>query len=199
MALGYGKGLGEVGMTYSDQLKWRLLPGLAAMAALNCHHVPPLHPVLGFGMATAPNKDHKSGQIASPEDSEGLDETDAVDELEAVGAEVDGLSVQRMSMAESINGRQPRGLGSRFRSSTAPLYLFLIITNTSDESQEVIVTFESDSGHAARNISLQIPPRVRRWRTWTYPRTIRQPGLWVAILSTSDGVELARERFEVSE
>ena len=186
-------------MTYSDQLKWRLLPGLAAVAALNCHHAPQLQPVQGFAVAAATTKDHKSGQIASPDASQNLDETDAVDQLEVVGAEVDGLSVQRMSMAESISGRQPHGLGSRFRSSTAPLYLFLIITNTSDRGQEVIVTFESDSGHAARNISLQIPPRVSRWRTWTYPRSIRQAGLWVAILSTPDGVELARERFEVSE
>jgi hypothetical protein len=186
-------------MTYSDQLKWRLLPGLAALAAFNCHHVPQLHQAQGFGFAAATDKGNKSGQIASPEANDDLDDSDAVDGLELVGAEADGLSVQRMSMAESVSGRQPRGLGSRFRSSTAPLYLFLVITNSSDETQEVIVTFESDSGHAARNISLQIPPRVSRWRTWTYPRTIRQPGLWIAILSTSDGVELARERFEVSE
>jgi len=46
-------------------------------------------------------------------------------------------------------------------------------------------------------VTLDIPARSERWRTWARTRNLTAPGTWQAVVKGGDGVELGRVPFEV--
>ena len=47
------------------------------------------------------------------------------------------------------------------------------------------------------HVKLTVPGSQPHYRTWGNTRMIRDPGHWVAVVSTADGVELGRAPFDV--
>jgi hypothetical protein len=54
-----------------------------------------------------------------------------------------------------------------------------------------------DTKATVGHVKLTVPGTSERFRTWGNTRLIRDPGHWVAVVSTADGVELGRAPFEV--
>lgn len=104
------------------------------------------------------------------------------------------FGVRRLIVARGIEDREPLGAASRFESNNDRLYAFVEAVNEGDAGQLVVV-FENEEGDEVGNINLEIPANVPRWRTWAWSQRVREPGRWTAVIRTSDGTELARERF----
>ncbi len=54
-----------------------------------------------------------------------------------------------------------------------------------------------DTKATVGHVQLSVPGGAQRFRTWGNTRMIRDPGHWVAVVSTVEGVELGRAPFEV--
>ena len=111
--------------------------------------------------------------------------------------EGESLSVRRLIVAHGVEDHEPVGSSSRFNTDDERVFAFMEMANPSDEAKQVIVTFESNDGTAVGHVRVNVPANAPRWRTWAWSRQINRPGTWTAVLSTPDGTELGRERFEV--
>jgi hypothetical protein len=105
--------------------------------------------------------------------------------------------VRRLAVATSISGHEPVGTGTTFTSDNEQLFAFIEASNVGGERTELVVSFRSDAGEEVGFANITIPAGVARWRTWAWSRRVHEPGTWTAFIRTSDGVELARQRFEV--
>lgn len=108
-----------------------------------------------------------------------------------------GVTVRRMAVTRTIEGREPVDGGTTFVASHDKLYAFVDIRNEGDELEIVHVTFERPDGRTTGHVELDIPANVGRWRTWAFTRHAQMPGDWVAVLATDDGVVIGRVPFSV--
>lgn len=108
-----------------------------------------------------------------------------------------GPSVRRLAVATAISDREPVGVGTTFASDNERLFAFIEASNVGGEPTDLVVTFRSDEGEEVGFANVTIPADVSRWRTWAWSRHVHAPGTWTAVIRTADGVELARQRFEV--
>jgi len=114
-----------------------------------------------------------------------------------IKAESDGLKLKRFVVARKIENREPVP-GDEFTLGSAPVYAFVELENSSHASRSVRVMFQNqDTKASVGHVKLTIPGSAERFRTWGNTRLIRDPGHWVAVISTSDGIELGRAPFEV--
>jgi len=114
-----------------------------------------------------------------------------------LGQTAEGLTLKRFVVTKKIENREPVA-GTDFQLGSAPVYAFVELENSGASAQKIRVLFQNEEtkatvGHAR----LSVPASQSRFRTWGNTRMIREPGHWVAIVSTSDGVELGRAPFEV--
>lgn len=183
---------------------------LVAVIALHCGNSPsramttsPAIPVAASpsplepeALATLPGADRVA---AEPSDRSGADlaAASAATIAEESSRDSDGLLVRRLIVARGVENREPVGAASRFDASAERIYAFMEMVNDGDEDREVVVTFERDDGTSVGNITVNIPANAPRWRTWAWSHRISTPGTWTAVISTADGTELGRERFEV--
>jgi hypothetical protein len=118
-----------------------------------------------------------------------------------VGAEIkaanDGLKLKRFVVTHKIENREPVK-GDRFTLGSAPVYAFVEFENSAHDPRSVRVMFQNqDTKATVGHVKLTVPGTSERFRTWGNTRLIRDPGHWVAVVSTADGVELGRAPFEV--
>lgn len=146
----------------------------------------------------APQSARAAGQVEidEPVVSEPSTEVVATAIHEAIH-DAEGLEMRRLSVARDVENREPVGAASRFVASNEKLYAFMELVNTSDEARQVLVTFENEDGASVGHITVNIPANAPRWRTWAYSRRVNRPGTWTAIITTPEGTELGRERFEI--
>ncbi len=112
-------------------------------------------------------------------------------------AESEGLKLKRFVVTHKIENREPVS-GDQFKLGSAPVYAFVEFENTARASRSVRVMFQNqDTKATVGNVKLIVPGSSERFRTWGNTRLIRDPGHWVAVVSTVDGVELGRAPFEV--
>jgi hypothetical protein len=71
------------------------------------------------------------------------------------------------------------------------------LRNPSTEGQQVVVTFEHATGTKVGHVELKVPAEVPRWRTWAKTARVNKSGDWDAVVSSPEGVELARTPFVV--
>jgi hypothetical protein len=115
-------------------------------------------------------------------------------EIKAVS---DGLKLKRLVVTHKIEKREPLA-GDDFKLGSAPVYAFVEFENSAHDARSVRVMFQNqDTKATVGHVKLTVPGTSERFRTWGNTRLIRDPGRWVAVVSTADGVELGRAQFEV--
>lgn len=113
----------------------------------------------------------------------------------AVGSE--GLKLKRLVVTHQIENREPLA-GDEFSLGSAPVYAFLELENSAKEARTVQVMFQNlDTKATVGHVKLSVPAAQGRFRTWGNTRLIRDAGHWVAVVSTTEGVELGRAPFDV--
>ncbi|HKO47870.1 MAG TPA: DUF2914 domain-containing protein [Polyangiaceae bacterium] len=114
-----------------------------------------------------------------------------------IKAASDGLKLKRFVIAHKIENREPVA-GDDFKLGSAPVYAFVEFENSAHDARNVRVMFQNqDTKATVGHVKLTVPASSERFRTWGNTRMIRDPGRWVAVVSTVDGVELGRAPFEV--
>jgi len=109
----------------------------------------------------------------------------------------DGLKLKRLVITRKIENREPVA-GSEFELGSAPVYAFVEFENSARDARGVRVMFQNqDTKATVGHVKLTVPGGSERFRTWGNTRMIRDPGRWVAVVSTVAGVELGRAPFEV--
>ncbi len=107
------------------------------------------------------------------------------------------LKLKRLVVTHEIENREPR-LGTDFALDSAPVYAFVELENTGSEARAIRILFQNEDTKATvGHVKLSVPGSQLRFRTWGNTRMIRDPGHWVAVVSTADGVELGRAPFDV--
>jgi Protein of unknown function (DUF2914) len=107
------------------------------------------------------------------------------------------LRLKRVVVTHKIENREPTA-GDDFTLGSAPVYAFVELENLSSAPRAIRVMFENEDTKATvGHVKLTVPASQARYRTWGNTRLIRDPGHWVAVVSTTDGVELGRAPFEV--
>jgi hypothetical protein len=107
------------------------------------------------------------------------------------------LKLKRVVVTHKIENREPT-VGDDFTLGSAPVYAFVELENSASAPRAIRVMFENEDTKATvGHVKLTVPASQSRYRTWGNTRLIRDPGHWVAVVSTTDGVELGRAPFEV--
>ena len=114
-----------------------------------------------------------------------------------IKAASDGLKLKRFVVTHKIQNREPVA-GEDFTLGSAPVYAFVEFENSAHDARSVRVMFQNqDTKATVGHVKLTVPGTSERFRTWGNTRMIKDPGHWVAVVSTTDGVELGRAPFEV--
>lgn len=115
-----------------------------------------------------------------------------------VGRAIGSLSVKRFVVGTGVKDREPLVGREPLSSDGSPIYAFVELANPAGDSENVRVTFERVGGHErVGDVTLPVPGKVGRHRTWAFTRFVRAPGVWEAVLWSERGAELARTSFEV--
>jgi hypothetical protein len=108
-----------------------------------------------------------------------------------------GLKVKRFVVTHKIEDREPVA-GDDFKLGSGPVYAFVELENSANSARSVRLLFENtDTKATVGHVKLTVPASQAHYRTWGNTRLIHDPGHWVAVVSTADGVELGRASFEV--
>jgi hypothetical protein len=110
-----------------------------------------------------------------------------------------GLKLKRFVVTRKIENREPVATHEGdFKPGGAPVYAFVELENTGSAARGIRVLFENtDTKATVGHVKLTVPGSQPHYRTWGNTRLIRDPGHWVAVVSTADGVELGRAPFDV--
>jgi len=121
----------------------------------------------------------------------------SADARDAAGAQ--GLKLKRFVVTHKIENREPAAATTDdFKLGSAPVYAFVELENSGSAARGIRVLFENAETKATvGHVKLTVPGSQAHYRTWGNTRLIRDPGHWVAVVSTTDGVELGRAPFEV--
>ena len=115
-----------------------------------------------------------------------------------IKAENAGLRLKRFVVTHKIANREPVAGSEPFKLGSAPVYAFVEFENSARASRSIRVMFQNEDTKATvGHVKLTVPATSERFRTWGNTRMIKDPGRWVAVVSTVDGVELGRAPFEV--
>lgn len=110
------------------------------------------------------------------------------------------LTVKRLLVTTGVKDREPLASSAALPSDGTPIYAFAELSNPAGESENVRITFERQGGaERVGNVTLPVPGKVSRHRTWATTRFIRAAGVWEAVLWSESGTELGRTSFEVGE
>jgi len=116
------------------------------------------------------------------------------------GANGTGLMVKRFVVAESVRDREPVLSEGALPADGKPIYAFAELSNANAEQAQVRITFErKGSSDRVGNVTLEIPAKMSRYRTWGNTRFVREAGTWEAVLWSENGTELGRTSFDVTE
>ena len=135
--------------------------------------------------------------VAPPVEAQAARAAGATGAHGANGASVDGLGVRRLVVAHAVEEREPIGAERAFTANQDRVYAFVDARNRGADDQDISVVFEGPQGQSAGHVALNVPGNRGRWRTWGYTRNISAPGTWHAVVRSAEGVELARQAFEV--
>lgn len=122
-------------------------------------------------------------------------------EVESYEPELAGgaIRVRRLIVATGVAQREPTGAADVFELGESPrLYAFVEAVNETGEPAPLEITFEPErGGESAGHVSVVVPARAPRFRTWAYTRHIYTEGRWEAVVRAPDGRVIARRPFDV--
>ena len=121
-------------------------------------------------------------------------------EVESYEPELAGgaIRVRRLIVATGVAQREPTGAADVFELGESPrLYAFIEAVNETGEPVALEITFEPERGESAGHVSVEVPARAPRFRTWAYTRHIYREGRWEAVVRAPDGRVIARRPFDV--
>ena len=107
------------------------------------------------------------------------------------------LKVKRLVVTHDIEQREPVAVDTL--ATDKQVVAFVELANDGADACEVEVTFVQEGKPPVGHIKLEVPGETRHWRTWARTRMVKSPGEWEAVVSTTDGTELARTKFVVGE
>jgi hypothetical protein len=170
----------------------------AARAAESANALPP--PASSLGAVTsiinggAGRPSPIAASSANPTASSGSSAS-APNDQAAVGS----LKVKRFVITHKIENREPvASTDDNFKLGSAPVYAFVELENSGSATRSIRLLFENEDTKATvGHVKLSVPGSQPHYRTWGNTRLIRDPGHWVAVVSTADGVELGRAAFDV--
>ena len=107
------------------------------------------------------------------------------------------IYVKRLVIAHGVESREPVGPAETFTQGEADrIYAFVEMGNRDDVASAISVSFEREGEPKRGGVELRVGASPR-WRTWSYTRTAKGPGVWFAVVRALNGKELARARFEI--
>lgn len=110
---------------------------------------------------------------------------------------MDGLTIRRLVTASEVEHREPIAVSSVFGPDEERVYVFVEVSNESEDDKTLGVHFIGPDGQVSGGIELHIPPAVPRWRTWAHTRHAKKPGLWRVEIRNVAGSLLGALPFEV--
>lgn len=114
-----------------------------------------------------------------------------------VGADA-GLVVKRFVVAQGVREREPVVSGQPLSANGRPVFAFAELANEDSNETHVRITFErKGSRDRVGHVTLAVPAKTGRFRTWGQTRFVREAGEWEAVLWSESGKELGRAAFEV--
>ncbi len=112
---------------------------------------------------------------------------------------VSSLRLKRLVVTTGVEDREPIAGAVALPSDGSAIYAFAELANPEGESENVRITFERKGGaERVGNVTLPVPGKVARHRTWAITHFIRVAGVWEAVLWSESGSELGRTSFEVA-
>ncbi|HYO93338.1 MAG TPA: DUF2914 domain-containing protein [Polyangiaceae bacterium] len=105
------------------------------------------------------------------------------------------LSVRRLVVTHAVSAREPVVPAALVLGT--PVVAFLELVNADAAERKVTVTFEREGQLAVGHVTLAVPGRAARFRTWARTHNLAAPGTWETVVRADDGVELGRVPFEV--
>lgn len=148
------------------------------------------------GAAAPAAGDEAADDEESAADEEGRGEETAAEEEKA--ADSSGLEIKRLVVTDEVKDREPAETGA-LEAGAGPVYAFVELVNKAAGEAGIVITFEHESGKKVGYVELDVPGDQSRWRTWGRTRMIREPGRWEAVVRGTDGRELGRQSFEVTQ
>jgi hypothetical protein len=123
----------------------------------------------------------------------------AMPKVQARATSGEGLTVKRFVVANKIQDREPVLEQGALLANGKPIYAFAELANETADATQVRITFErKGSSDRVGNVTLSVPAKAGRYRTWGNTRFVREAGTWEAVLWTENGKELGRAEFEVA-
>lgn len=106
-----------------------------------------------------------------------------------------GVRVKRLVVTQAVEDREP--VEVQEVSSSTPVIAFVEVATDGREDQNVVVTFEHETGDRVGLVNLNVPGNKSRWRTWGRTLDVNRDGRWTAVVRDSRGEELGRTEFTV--
>lgn len=106
-----------------------------------------------------------------------------------------GIRVKRLVVTQAVEDREP--VAVQEVSSSTPVIAFVEVATDGREDQNVVVTFEHETGDRVGLVNLNVPGNKSRWRTWGRTYDVNRDGRWTAVVRDSRGEELGRTAFTV--
>ena len=120
----------------------------------------------------------------------------AKSEPAASAAPVTDLVLKRIVVTHEVQNREP--VTTDQLTVERPIVTFLELANPGSDDEQVVITYEREGVAPVGHVKLNVPAEQPRWRTWGQSRRVTSSGEWVAVATTSSGVELGRQKFEVT-
>lgn len=110
--------------------------------------------------------------------------------------EIGDLLLTRLVIARSIIDREPVEPGESFPGNIGTVFCFTEVEGAGDETHVVHVWHRWNEEVA----SVELPVRSERWRTWSSKRIPENgTGEWLVQILDSEGTELGKIEFEITE
>jgi hypothetical protein len=106
-----------------------------------------------------------------------------------------GIRVKRLVVTQAVEDREP--VEVQEVSPSTPVIAFVEVVTDGREDQNVVVTFEHETGDRVGLVNLNVPGNKARWRTWGRTYDVNRDGRWTAVVRDSRGEELGRTAFTV--
>lgn len=148
--------------------------------------------------STAPLPSPRVEELATTHTPAAPTEATEVEPIQVYAPQLEegAVRLRRLIVATGIEEREPSGAADVFARNADRVYAFIEAVNETDQPAELRVTFEPERGESVGHVTLEVPARARRFRTWAYSRNVQTAGEWQVVVRAADRV-IARRPFTV--
>lgn len=106
------------------------------------------------------------------------------------------VQVKRLVVTEAVEDREPVDVAAVVNGDH-PVFAFVELATGQGAEQQLVVSFEHETGSSTGVVNLNVPANQTRWRTWGRTHTINRDGRWSAVVRDGQGAVLGRTEFTV--